>query len=188
MTNVVSDTGFWISNNEEEHMFIKELSSEINRYVLENGIRSVYDFGCGKGEYLKALVKLDSSIEATGFEGHQTDGEFPNIVKEDLSKKINLPIVDMVISIEVGEHIPEEFEQVFIDNICLHAKDHIILSWAVEGQWGLGHVNCKNNDYVIDQISKRGWVFDSNTTSEMRKVMPNIWIKNTLMVFVKENK
>lgn len=185
MRNEISDTGFWISNEDSEHVYIPQLSKEINDFVHKNNIKTVYDFGCGKGEYLKYLVEFDNSIEATGFEGHQTNGEFNNIVKADLSKKLTLSPVDMVISIEVGEHIPVEFEQVFIDNVCSHAKDYIILSWAVKGQGGLGHVNCKNNDYVINEVEKRGWTFDKETTNQMRNMMPNIWIKNTLMVFIK---
>lgn len=185
MTNIISNTGFWISNDEKEHTFIKELSDQINKYILENNIKTVYDFGCGEGKYLKSIVEFDKSIIATGFEGHQINGVFNNILKEDLSKKINMPKVDLVISIEVGEHIPKEFEQVFIDNICTHSKDHVILSWAVKNQGGLGHVNCQNNDYIISQMLERGFHFDQEKTKEVRLLMPAIWIKNTIMIFKK---
>lgn len=183
MTNLISDTGFWISNEDKEHVFIPELSKEINKYTSKHKIKKVYDFGCGTGEYLKKLTEYNNKIEATGFEGHQIERDFSNIVKVDLSQYLSIEPVDLVISIEVGEHIPKQYEQIFIDNICRHAKSHIVMSWAIKGQGGLGHVNCQDNDYIIDEISKRGFSFDSETTFSMRAKMPDIWIKNTLMVF-----
>jgi hypothetical protein len=185
MSNVISDTGFWVENDDREHMFIKELSKEIIAYISKHKIRSVYDLGCGEGDYLKAIVDFDSSISATGFEGHQISKKFSNVLKRDLSKSLDMPAVDLVISIEVGEHIPREFESTFLNNVCDSSTGHIILSWAVENQSGLGHVNCRNNDYIISQVEGRGWTFDEKTTLAMREVMPRIWIKNTLMVFTK---
>lgn len=184
--NKVSDTGFWISNNDNEHRFVPELSKAINDYVVNNNIKTVYDFGCGRGEYLEQLRNLDPTLQLTGFEGHQTDGVFNNIVKKDLSTNLELNEVDMVMSIEVGEHIPKEFEQVFIDNISNHAKNHIFLSWAIVGQSGLGHINCQNNDYIITQFVNRGWKLEQELSNQIRSSMPNnIWLKNTVMVFTK---
>ena len=183
MTNIVSDTGFWISNNDNEHRFIPELSQEINNFIAKHNIQDVYDFGCGRGEYLQKAVEQYPHIAATGFEGYQTTGVFSNIVKEDLSVSLDLPPVDLVISIEVGEHIPVEFEQIFIDNITKTTKKHLILSWAIIGQGGLGHINERNNFYIIEEITKRGFIFDGEATSAMRTNMPRLWIKNTLMVF-----
>lgn len=54
----------------------------------------------------------------------------------DFSKALDLSPAEWVISLEVGEHIPAEFESVFIQNIKQHAKNGVILSWSVEGQGG----------------------------------------------------
>ena len=185
--NEISDTGFWIKNSSGEHRFITELSTQINNFVEKHNIKTVYDFGCGLGDYLDQLTKSYPDIIATGFEGHQTDGNFNNIVKQDLSENINLPKVDLVISIEVGEHIPKEFEQIFIDNITNHSNKHIILSWAIENQNGLGHINCQNNDYIIPEMNKRGWVFDRIATDNFRSNMPDgNWLCRSLMIFYKD--
>ena len=50
---------------------------------------------------------------------------------------------DWIISLEVALHIPEKYEAVYLDNILRHAKEGIILSWAVPGQRGLSHINNK---------------------------------------------
>lgn len=186
MKNEISDTGFWITNRDVEHRFIPELSTKINNFVEKNNIKTVYDFGCGLGDYLYKLTKAYPDIVATGFEGHQTNVNFNNVVKQDLSKSIDLPKVDLVISIEVGEHIPKEFEQTFIDNIVKHSNKHIILSWAIVNQTGLGHINCQNNDYIIPEMNKRGWVFDQDTTNSFRSNMPDgNYLRKSLMIFYK---
>jgi cyclopropane fatty-acyl-phospholipid synthase-like methyltransferase len=182
--NIISPTGFWLEED-EVHVFIPELSKEIINQVAKNNIKSVYDFGCGNGEYLRDIAQFDPSIVATGFEGHIIDVAFDNVIKKDLSQPFDMPPVDLVISIEVGEHIPKEFEKTFIDNITKSAKKYIIISWAVVGQGGNGHINCQNNDYIISEITKRGWIFENETTDKVRKKMPDIWIKNTIMFFNK---
>jgi hypothetical protein len=40
------------------------------------------------------------------------------------------------------------FKSVYLDNVFRHAREGIILSWAVPGQDGLSHVNNKPLDYV----------------------------------------
>ena len=185
--NQISPTGFWVSNEDSEHCFVRKLALEMIKYVQAFNISSVYDFGCGKGDYLQTLFEFRPSIVATGFEGHQTLGTFTNIVKADLSEPLNFEQVDMVISIEVGEHIPKAFEQNFLDNLANHARSHIFLSWAIEGQGGLGHVNCQNNEYIIAQLKIRGWQFRQDLSDQIRQAMPqqHYWLRNTVMIFQK---
>lgn len=191
MTTEIAPTGFWVSYEDYEHVFIKELSDEINSFSEEHNVKSVYDFGCGRGEYLHELTNKYGHIEAIGFEGFLVDGLYNNIVKKDLSEIIDLDPVDLVISFEVGEHIPKEFEQNFIDNICKSAKSYVILSWAIEGQYGTGHINCQNNDYIISEMEKRGWLFDATKTLEARNKMPKSypgdWFNDTLMFFTNKD-
>jgi hypothetical protein len=184
MTIKISDTGFWIENEKDSHFFSPELSKIINSYVSMNNIKTVYDFGCGNGDYLHSLVNEYPEISATGFEGFQTEGVFKNIIAKDLSEFFLLDPADLVISIEVGEHIPKEFEKTFIDNISNNATGHLIISWAIEGQHGLEHVNCQNNDYIINQFKIRGWTFNSELSSNLRLTFPeDLWLKKTLMIF-----
>jgi len=50
--------------------------------------------------------------------------------------------------LEVAEHIPKHLEERFTQTVHRHVKigGYLMLSWAVEGQGGLGHVNCRNNE------------------------------------------
>jgi hypothetical protein len=51
-----------------------------------------------------------------------------------LSKPQIFNKVDWVICLEVGEHIPKQFENILFDNMCNHATEGIIMSWAFPGQ------------------------------------------------------
>ena len=186
MANIISDTGFWVEYELGFHYFSPELSRIIKHYVRKHEIDTVYDFGCGQGEYLRDLVKSIPDVKAVGFEGNGTSTFYDNVVAQDLSVPFQIEPADLVISIEVGEHIPKEFEQTFIDNISNHASKHIIMSWAIEGQPGLGHVNCQNNDYVIKQFADRGWKYSGVLSHNLRFLFPEgLWLRNTLMIFSK---
>lgn len=46
-----------------------------------------------------------------------------------------LAAYDWVISVEVGEHIPAKFQNIYLDNLVRHAREGIVLSWAVPGMF-----------------------------------------------------
>jgi hypothetical protein len=112
----------------------------------------------------------------------------------DLSKPVNLGArYDWVLSLEVGEHIPAEYEETFMQNLDKHSKDGIVLSWAVRGQGGDGHVNCKDNEEVIPVVCSMGYDYEIVKTKELREecaTYPNVgwWFRNTLMVFRRRKK
>eukprot|EP00666_Eupelagonemidae_sp_cell4sb_P002611 gene2611-biopygen40125 len=72
-------------------------------------------------------------------------------------------------SLEVGEHIPEKHIPAFVDNLDRHNRVGILLSWAVPGQEGHGHVSCRSNKDVIDMIERRGYWYDEEWIRCFRK-------------------
>jgi hypothetical protein len=90
---------------------------------------------------------------------------------------------DWVLSLEVGEHLPVQFEKQFLDSIDQHNRCGAVLSWAVENQSGKGHVNTRNNDYVIAAMQARGYTHDAAASQAGRAVASMPWLKNTFMVF-----
>ena len=107
--------------------------------------KSVVDVGCGLGTWLKA------------FEEHGVhdifgmDGEYVNknhlliddhkFMSFDLRKPINLNRrFDLVISLEVAEHIDESYSEVFVKSL-ISLGDIVVFSAAVPYQRGTNHVN-----------------------------------------------
>jgi hypothetical protein len=144
----------------------------------------VYDFGCGNAFYISELAKEGFSCQ--GIEGFKLNNFLhPNVTVADLSKPMRCLRTGSVISLEVGEHIPKEGEQVFLNNITSHCDSDLIISWALPDQPGIGHVNCQPQEYIIDQIEKRGFIFlPVNTLEARNNVDDNCdWFRRTLLIF-----
>jgi hypothetical protein len=180
--NEISNKGFWLTADETGHCFDIDLALNLNTIFNSS---TVLDLGCGPGYYTKHF--LDHGIESKGYDGNPNT---PTISKglcgvADLTQIHNFDKRDWVLSLEVGEHIPKEYEDIFIQNLINHSKIGIVLSWAVPGQPGDGHVNCQSNDYVISLMNKHGYSLDLNNTLQLREAAELWWFKNTLMVFRK---
>jgi tryptophanyl-tRNA synthetase len=155
---------------------------------LFSDARSAIDIGCGNGGYTKALI--GNGIPCVGYDGSPLTPEITGGICRvaDFSEPKDFGRFELVLSLEVGEHIPEQYEQVFIDNLCRMSVKYVCMSWAIVGQNGTGHVNCKNNDYIIEQMALRGFRYDKESSEFLRlnnshDTFP--WFDNTLMVFEK---
>jgi hypothetical protein len=141
----------------------------------------IIDIGCGHNFYASILNYC--GYKAIGID--TTDLGSKYFKKGDVTKPIKIKGNHNVISFEVGEHIPKDYEQIFINNLCKHSKKYIILSWAVLGQGGDGHVNCQNNDYIINEMFNRNYTLNLEYTNSLREKINLFWFRDTLMVFEK---
>jgi hypothetical protein len=91
-----------------------------------------------------------------------------------------------VMSMEVGEHIPQKFESIYLSNVAKHVQDGLVLSWAVRGQGGRMHVNNMNNDEVEAKLGHLGFRPVKYLWEYLRSKATKYWFKNTLMVFKPE--
>jgi len=182
---MIHERGYWLSKAETNtHDWDRPLASELVKMFKTSA--TIVDIGCGNGGYTKHFI--ENGLSCVGFDGSpltpEITGGLCGIM--DFSVPVDIGKFDFVLSLEVGEHIPASYEQIFIDNLANTSKKFICLSWGVEGQGGLGHVNCRNNDYVIRELAKRGFVYDSKKSNQLRSVSTFPWFKNTVMVFKKE--
>ncbi|MCL4127508.1 UNVERIFIED_CONTAM: hypothetical protein GTU68_047722, partial [Idotea baltica] len=99
----------------------------------------------------------------------------------DLGRKF-----DWVLSLEVGEHIPAQYEDIFLDNLIRHADKGIILSWAIPGQQGLSHVNLHPNEYIISKMKGKGLTHDAVSEIILRNHTTIGYFMKTVMVFRKQ--
>lgn len=169
-----SATGFWIGN-ESGHYDDPGLCRAL--FGLFTGC-SVLDLGCGNGYYLQEFRR--AGIVCQGVDGNP-DTQHGRVF--DLAFPQDLGEWDWILSLEVGEHIPAEFEEVYLGNLVRHAGKGVVLSWAVPGQEGHGHVNCHSNDWVLEQMAARGFWSDLGMTLLLRRAATLPWFPHTLMVF-----
>ncbi len=188
----VSGSGYWCQNSLYGHVFDSGLARALCSVVNFCDVKTLGDFGCGPGWYVAMFRRM--GIDAQGYDGNPfvetmsrpffNDGFFCQQI--DLTEELGSDEpFQMVMSLEVGEHIPEISEAVFIDNLVRNASKYILLSWGIPGQPGFGHINCKSNEYIAQKFRERGFYLNVPISNYLRVHSSNIWFKKTIMFFEK---
>ena len=175
---------FTLDEAKIEHHSSKRLAHQLATVLPKN--TPVIDYGCGKGTYIAHLS--ERGFECTGFEGTvgiEDLAGFKGIIQADLTKPIGDRPKGSVICLEVAEHIDAKYEDVLIKNITENCTGRIILSWAVKGQGGCGHVNEQDSDYVIQRIEKEGFELNGQLSNHLRghAGADLWWFKKSIYVF-----
>lgn len=181
-------TGIWdlgTALSHGGHKHDEGIVSEILKQYEEPAMLA--DLGCGDGWYCQQLKKTWKNAIIHGYEGcsdMKTEGVYDDIFVLDLSLKRYADMkYDLVLCIEVGEHIPEEKEQVFLDNIREFCSKRIIMSWATPGQRGRGHFNEKPEEYIYEEMVKRGFEVNEQVTKSLRDAATLKWLKRTVTAY-----
>jgi len=164
------------------------------------GKARVLDLGCGMGQYGRYFEKefknsSKSSVTWLGLDGAEeveaTTGGFVRFadLADGLPSDVRQQAWDWVMSIEVAEHIPQEFEYRFVHNILVaRPRVGIVLTWARHGQNGYKHVNCQSSKYVSCVLRQLGWEQDLVAISALQDSVGTgfkncSWLKKTVLVF-----
>ncbi len=182
-----TDTGVWLQEDLSGHDFSYRLAKWIGEYLPKH--EPIIDIGCGQATYLRYLHDLGFS-NLCGIEGTEQNFEFGNVAVADLTKPYIIPnLSSHVICLEVGEHIPKEHKIAFLQNLtnAVGKGCKLILSWAIPGQDGIGHVNCLHNIVVVDMFQNLGFKFLLDDSLNARSVIENrfSYFRNTLLIFEK---
>lgn len=177
---------FTFEDAQTQHKHSKRLSMALAFGLPKK--QTVIDFGCGQGYYISELAKRN--FEVYGLEGTQDIEKisfYKPIIQADISQPIELIEYGSVICLEVIEHIPKEKEQQVLENLHNHCSGKLIISWAVKGQGGHGHVNEQDASYVIATIEKMGYTYNRIQTDQLRMEGGKDlwWFKKSIYVFDK---
>lgn len=149
-----TDKGFLLSSQ----IIVKEVLKQLDL----TQINSVVDFGCGIGTWLKTFK--DNGIKTIkGFDGDWIDKgllfknispkDFESIDFEYIEQQQIFKKYDLVLCLEVAEHISEKKAEQFIN--CLTQSGNIVLfSAAIPYQGGVCHINEQWPDYWHNIFSK----------------------------------
>ena len=153
----------------------------------------VLDIGCGSGqwldEYRKYKVRTRGIESASAAWVSMSEKTQKNVVKWDLRDKLKKTYKpDLVQSLEVAEHIEEDYADVFIYNLVKHNADIIFLTAATPEQHGMQHVNCQEKEYWMAKMKNNGYLFDQDILNEVLAWGTGedspIWWSTNLMVFI----
>lgn len=175
----VDASGVWTGTADLPHVHDDALAAALAEMLAG---RSVVDFGCGDGSYVRTLRA--HGVEVEGYDGNPdtvalTDGLCR---VADLRYPCRFGQWDAVLCLEVGEHIPARHEEMVFDNVTRHARDTIVLSWAPPGQEGCGHVNCRPPNYILEKLATRGFGLDAKATMALREAAGLAWLRANILV------
>jgi SAM-dependent methyltransferase len=153
--------------------------------------KSVLDVGCGTGTWLSVFKKKHRVRDIIGVDGdyverRQLEIRRREFVPFNLEYSLDLQrTFDLVVSLEVAEHLPENCAETFVQSLVNHGPV-VLFSAAIPRQGGDNHVNEQWPDYwirmfeshdylVIDCIRDKVW--DSETVGW--------WYAQNMFLFVK---
>ena len=76
--------------------------------------------------------------------------------------------VEWVMSIEMAEHVPRSLEAAVVANLHWLNTKGIVLTWALPGQPGSGHINGRSNRYVHSLLHQLGYSRDALEEEKLR--------------------
>lgn len=154
--------------------------------------RSVADIGCGLGTWL-SVFQNHGVEEVLGVDGDYVDLaalkiERKNFLPHDLTQPLEVfNKFDLVISLEVAEHLPNETCESFIDTLT-RLSPVVLFSAAIPYQVGDYHINCQWPDHWVELFRRRGYVaFDFLRMKFWQNKNVDGWYAQNMFLFVKES-
>jgi SAM-dependent methyltransferase len=184
-----------------DYPFFKDFANFIK---LKYNPKSAYDVGCAKGFIVKHLRLLGVSafgcdISPYAIEKNHEESK-PFVVVKDFSKDfenygmIN-PKFDVVLSLDVIEHIPGDRLKIFTSNLFNITEKILIISTPIvpegspsyDGGRDKSHISLHSENYWINLFKECGFKFIERTKWDIpRSDIPNkFWELNNMMVFEK---
>jgi hypothetical protein len=152
----------------------------------------IVDLGAGLGQYGVRFQQLGRKGKYLAYDGAVNTEDFTNnfVSYADLTKPLKAE-GSWVLSFEVGEHIPKQFQDMYVENLIKNAQEGLVLSWAVVRQGGHGHVNERTNNDVIAQIESLGFQYDEESSQLLRNEVRDHGskhLRNTTMLFRRQTR
>jgi SAM-dependent methyltransferase len=154
--------------------------------------QSILDVGCGTGTWL-ATASGYGIGDVTGVDGDWTKSielKIPSdrFVAVDLSQSFDLGRrFDLVMSLEVAEHLPETASRTFVESLSRHG-DVILFSAAVPDQGGTTHVNEQWPSYWMERFADLGYCsFDCIRTQIWDEKQVDPWYAQNIFLFANQS-
>ena len=192
----VGPTGAWAGGGvSEHHSWSPQLAAWVGDYLRGQEDTYVYDFGCGLGHYLAALeargfrrlVGFERELPEASAYRWASDEEPNGIAAYDITQPITTPDPGNALLLEVAEHVPAFFEAAMLENVtrAVRPGGALIMSWAIRGQGGDGHVHELDTYEVLPRVFAYGFDLDGAATRAARACITQEcwWFKQSLLIF-----
>jgi SAM-dependent methyltransferase len=143
------------------------------------------DLGCGPGYYVRYL--RDQGVDAWGVEPEDLTELFKSPghqIQQDISQPFDLKEkYDLVLCLEVVEHVPRDFEDIVFDNVLRHMSKYLVFSGATPGQDGIGHINERHESHWFTHLVRRGLVLLHKESVYIRSSCSLPWYAKNISVW-----
>jgi SAM-dependent methyltransferase len=173
--------------------------TSISAYVIVPRLKSivevdsVLDVGCGDGRWLACFQSCGVST-ICGVDGEWTDQTRLLIPRhtfevQDLSKPFDLSRrFDLVMSLEVAEHVASECSRQFIENLTKHG-DMVLFGAAIPFQGGFRHINEQWQSYWARLFDSKGYqCFDPLRSQIWEREDVSVWYRQNMLLYVKRER
>jgi len=161
--------------------------------ILGKKTKRVIDVGCGSGAWLSVFRK-HGVRDVWGVDGVHVAKRMLMIPRErfitaDLRKPLNQVRgrFDLVVSLEVAEHIPENRAEAFVNSLT-RLSPVVLFSAAIPFQGGHHHVNEKWPDYWAGLFARKGFI---PVDCIRKKIWDNneveFWYAQNILLFVRKD-
>ncbi|EEE35139.1 conserved hypothetical protein [Rhodobacteraceae bacterium KLH11] len=152
-----------------------------------SGANSVQDIGCGLAAYLQ-LMKSERGCRVKGIDGSKwSDLHFVDETDYETVDLSNTPDTligeyDMVMCLEVVEHLPEASAKRLVEQIANCNASVVLFSAAQPGQHGSGHICLKDASEWLSIYRDAGWQVDTKLTIGARFLSSLHWFRKNIYV------
>ena len=151
--------------------------------VDEIGVQSILDIGAGEGHAAQYFSDKGCYVWAVDKDKQAIANAVHPILRFDLTEGTLKLAVDMVYMAEFVEHLPEAALPNLADT--LQKTKWVVMTYAVPGQEGIGHVNLQDIPYWMDWMATNGFEIDSEKTNAVRLKAEHVHFKHRGLVFKK---
>jgi SAM-dependent methyltransferase len=151
--------------------------------------QSVLDVGCGDGRWLRQCLKLGVQ-SATGVDGPWTDLKSLVIprdcfIVQNLEQRFSLSRkFDLVLSLEVAEHVAPASSEGFIANLVAHG-DCVLFGAAIPYQGGFRHINERWQSFWAEAFAHHRYqVFDLFRSRIWNSEAIHFWYKQNMLLYI----
>ena len=133
---------------------------------------SAIDLGAGAGYYAITLAEAGVDTWAVDMSKDVPVFNCDNVhsIQHDLQKALRLErVFDLVLCIEVAEHLPESAADELCATIARHAGKWVVFTAAPPGQGGTGHINCQPSDYWRKKLERYGLLYLPRHTTTIKE-------------------
>jgi SAM-dependent methyltransferase len=165
----------------------KSITPKLWEYLVDRfAVRSMLDVGCGEGHALAAFRRL--GVVAHGIDGSRAniEGARHPFAVHDLTRAPYVYPCDLVLCVEVVEHIPERH----LPNVMatLANAPIVVMTHGLPSQAGHHHVNLQPAEYWVGRFGELGYHLapDNVWIKQMAgREVPGCYFGNSGLVFIK---